>query len=108
MEQWVPFRDGEYLVEKAFLLGENDRAATVEQAVMEVYTDPGGMRQIKGYGMVRNTQVVELLEEADRLDLILDLGHDYRYRLIARTLRPARFLTRGQIVAPICPVVPMD
>ncbi|MBI9082105.1 MAG: hypothetical protein JEZ11_00825 [Desulfobacterales bacterium] len=86
MEQWIPFRDGEYRVERAFLVGQNDVAAPVEQAVVEVYTGHDGMRQLKGNGMVKNVLVVELLEESDELDLILDLGNDYRYRMIGPSL----------------------
>lgn len=86
MEQWIPFRDGEYRVERAFLVGQNDVAAPVEQAVMEVYTGSGGIRQIKGNGMVKNVLVVELLEDSDSLDLILDLGNDFRYRMIGPNL----------------------
>ena len=86
MEQWIPFEDGEYLVERAFLVGQNDMAAPMEQAVMEIYTGSDGMRQVKGNAMVKNVLVVELLEEGDELDLVLDLGNDFRYRMINPSL----------------------
>lgn len=81
MKQWVPFQDGEYLVEHAFLVAGETLGTPLEQAVVEVYTDPTGLRRVKGYGMVKNVQVVALLEDTDRIDLVLDLGSDFRYRM---------------------------
>lgn len=86
MEQWIPFQDGEYLVENAFLVGRNDVGAPVENAVIEVTTGPDGMRQVRGNGMVKNVLVVELLEDSEALDLILDLGSGFRYRMIGPSL----------------------
>lgn len=90
MEQWVPFRNGEYLVENAFLLGQDDDAVPVEQAVMEVYTGADGLRQIKGFGRVRNVRVVDLLEDTDDIDLLLDLGDDLRFRLAGPDLKAGK------------------
>ena len=36
---------------------------------------------MSGSGLVQNDQLVELLEEEDELDLILDLGDEFKYRL---------------------------
>jgi hypothetical protein len=90
MEQWIPFRDGEYLVERAFLEGSGHAAVPVEQAVLEIYTDPSGMRQLKGYGTVRNVRLVDLLEETEDIDLILDLGQGYLFRLICPSLKAGK------------------
>ena len=90
MNQWVPFQDGEYLVENAFLMAKDTLATPLEQAVVEVYTDPSGLRRVKGYGMVRNVQMVALLEDTDRIDLVLDLGSGYRFRMANPDLKAGK------------------
>ncbi len=79
--QWVPFQAGEYLVERAFLSAPDGTAVPVENAVIEVYEGRDGKRYLKGYGKVRPFLMVEIQEENDRVDLILDLGEEFKYRL---------------------------
>ncbi|QTA78262.1 Uncharacterized protein dnl_04820 [Desulfonema limicola] len=81
INQWVPFEEGEYLVVNAFLAVNNKAALVIERAMIEVYTGPKGLRQIKGTGMIRPALMVELLEDSDDLDLVLDLGGKYKYYL---------------------------
>lgn len=82
MSEWIPFEKGTYLVSKAFLVGSADRAVALEDAIVEIYTDGSGHRAVKGRAFVSNALVVELLETGDELDLMLDLGEGFRYRLI--------------------------
>ena len=81
MDNWIPFSDGEYLVEQALLLAGGDRAVSVEEVVVEVYSDQRGQRYLRGRGRVRNILMVELLEDSDDLDLLLDFGEDFKYLL---------------------------
>jgi hypothetical protein len=81
MDNWIPFAEGEYLVEMALLVAENQNAVLVEDAIVEVYSDPQGQRYLKGRGRIRNIQMVELLDDSDDLDLLLDFGDDYKYLL---------------------------
>jgi hypothetical protein len=81
MENWIPFSEGEYLVEQALLVTANDRAVVVDGAVIEVYTDQRGQRYLKGRGRVRNILMVELLEDSDDLDLLLDFGNEFKFLL---------------------------
>lgn len=81
MEQWVPFGEGEYIVEQAFLASPEGSAVSLERAVIEVFTDRKGMRQVRGNGMVRPFFMVELHEETEDIDLYIDLGADFRYRM---------------------------
>jgi len=83
MDLVIPFREGSYWVERAFLAAPDDRAAEVEEAVIDVYLDPRGNRRMNGRGFVRNVLVVEILEDHDELDLLLDLGPQFRYLLRA-------------------------
>jgi hypothetical protein len=81
MINWIPFSDGEYLVEQALLLAVEDRAVSVEDVIVEVYSDRQGRRYLKGRGRVRNILMVELLEDSDDLDLLLDFGEEFKFLL---------------------------
>ena len=81
MINWIPFSDGEYLVEQALLLAVQDRAVSVEDVIVEVYSDRQGRRYLRGRGRVRNILMVELLEDSDDLDLLLDFGEEFKFLL---------------------------
>ncbi|MFH1985504.1 MAG: hypothetical protein ABIL58_27015 [Pseudomonadota bacterium] len=94
MKQWIPFREGEYLVVRAFLVSPDNGIEPVDRAVIDIYADSTGMRQLKGSGRVENYKMVALLENHGSLDLILELGEDLIYRL------PAPELTAGKVFTP--------
>jgi hypothetical protein len=81
MNNWIPFAEGEYLVEKILMLAANQNALVVEDAIVEVYADFHGQRHLKGRGRIRNILMIELLEDSDDLDLLLDFGQEFKYRL---------------------------
>ncbi len=81
MINWIPFSDGEYLVEQALLLAGQERAVSVEGVIVEVYSDRQGQRHLRGRGRVRNILMVELLEDIDDLDLLLDFGEEFKFLL---------------------------
>jgi len=81
MNNWIPFTEGEYLVEQALLVSGEDRAVSVEDVIVEVYSDQRGRRYLRGRGRVRNILMVELLEDSDDLDLLLDFGEEFKFLL---------------------------
>jgi hypothetical protein len=81
MDNWIPFSDGEYLVDKALLVAGEDSAVSVEDVIVEVYSDKRGQRFLRGRGRVRNVLMVELLEDSDDLDLLLDFGEEFKFLL---------------------------
>jgi hypothetical protein len=81
MDNWIPFTEGEYLVEQALLVAGEDRAVSVEDVIVEVYSDRRGQRYLRGRGRVRNILMVELLEDSDDLDLLLDFGEEFKFLL---------------------------
>jgi hypothetical protein len=81
MENWIPFAEGEYLVDQALLVTAGCKAVRLEDVVVEVYSDRSGQRHLKGRGRVRNVLMVELLDDSDNLDLLLDFGEEFKYRL---------------------------
>ena len=81
MDEWIPFEEGDYLVEKAYLVTVDDTATPVENAVIRVYYGRGGKKYMAGDGLVQNMLLVELLDVSDDVDLILDFGGEYKYRM---------------------------
>jgi hypothetical protein len=81
MENWIPFGEGEYLVEQALLVAANASAVAVDNVVVEVYADQREQRYLKGRGRFRNILMVELLEDSDDLDLLLDFGDELKFLL---------------------------
>ena len=90
MNQWIPFVEGEYLVDQAYLLAPDDSAAALENVIVEVYSDRQGIRHLKGHCRVRNMLMIELLEDHDDLDLLLDFGDEFKYRLKAPELNAGK------------------
>ena len=81
MSSWIPFVEGEYLVEQALLVAAEQSAVAVENVIVEVYSDQRGQRYLRGRGRIRNILMVELLEDSDDLDLLLDFGEEFKYLL---------------------------
>jgi hypothetical protein len=78
---WIPFEEGEYWVEQAYIVASEGGAVALEKPYIEVAKGPNGKRYLVGKGLVLNLLVVELLEDSDELDILLDLGGDFKYRL---------------------------
>jgi hypothetical protein len=94
MGDWIPFENATYLVEQAFLVADDHTAAILEKTYIEVYTGRDGKKRLKGSGLVQNILLVELLEENDDLDLILDLGENFKY------LMKKPNITAGKVFSP--------
>jgi hypothetical protein len=94
MVQWVPFGEGEYIVEEAFLAAPDNTGLNLEQGVIEVFQDGAGQRHLRGHARGRPYYMVQLMEENDTVDLILDLGGEFKYRL------PQPLLRAGKVFSP--------
>jgi hypothetical protein len=95
MGEWIPFAEGRYRVERAFLLAPDDRAVELEDAVIQVSEGHGGRRRLSGRGRAPNALMVELLEEGHELDLLLDLGGEFKYRLLAPGIHGGKVFAPG-------------
>lgn len=87
MENWIPFADGKYFVERAFLLSSDHSAVDLSDTVIEVKSDAAGLRQMRGRGRIQNLLMVTLLEDSDELDLVLDFGDEFKFRLTAPSVQ---------------------
>lgn len=95
MTEWIPFAEGRYLAERAVLLAVDGRAVELEDTVIEVVEGKGGKRRLTGRGRVPNVLVMELLDEGQELDLLLDLGGEFKYRLRAPSLQGGKVFAPG-------------
>jgi len=86
MSDWIHFENASYQTEQAFLIAEDNTAVALEQTIVTVSTGSGGKKHLSGTGMVRNILLVEISEENDDLDLVLDFGGEYKYRMVTPTI----------------------
>lgn len=83
MDDWIPFEEGKYLVEQAFLVTPENEAVALGNPYIEVFTGRSGKKMMNGGCLVLNVLMIELLEDHDDLDIILDLGGEFKYLLRA-------------------------
>ncbi len=91
MNDWIPFENATYLAEKVFLVANDNTAVLLERTSIEVYTGKGGKKRLKGSGLIQNALMVALLEESDDLDLILDLGGEFKYLMKTPKITAGKF-----------------
>jgi hypothetical protein len=95
MGEWIPFAEGRYLAQQALLLSVDERAVELEETIIEISEGPGGRRRLNGRGRAPNALMVELLEEGQELDLLLDLGGEFKYRLRAPGIQGGKVFAPG-------------
>ncbi len=81
MSEWIPFKEGDYIVEQAFLLAADHSAVLLDDAVIRVFQDRQGKRHMNGSCRVINALLVKLLDDHNEIDLVLDLGVEFKYIL---------------------------
>ncbi|MCP4688775.1 MAG: hypothetical protein GY859_12040 [Desulfobacterales bacterium] len=95
MEQTVPFEEGSYLAERAFLVAHNDAAVAIDEVVINVFYDNRRNRQMNGAGFIENYLLVQMHEESDEMDLLLDMGGEFKYTLKNPILQSGKVFTPG-------------
>jgi hypothetical protein len=81
MSEWIPFKEGDYIVEQAFLLAPDHSAVLLDDAVIRVFQDRQGKRHMNGSCRIINALLVKLLDDHNEIDLVLDLGGKFKYLL---------------------------
>jgi hypothetical protein len=95
MGEWIPFAEGRYRVERAVLLAADQTGIEVQDAVLEILEDSQGRRRLRGRGRVWNALLVQLLDGGEELDLLLDLGGEFKYRLRHPDIHGGKVFTAG-------------
>lgn len=100
MASHIPFKEGSYIIEDAYLVTPLKRSVHLTEGVLEVYRDGAGEKHMRGRAFVNNALMVALLEDEESMDLVLDLGPGFRYRL------PQPLLQAGKVFEPrTCSIV---
>jgi hypothetical protein len=86
MAHYIGIAEGTYQVDEAILLTPGYGAIGLDQALIEVYLNQSLERRLKGSGLAVNTLLVELLEDHDDIDILLDLGGEFKYLLASPTI----------------------
>ncbi len=81
MGEWIPFGEGLYLVENGYIAGTEGNPVSMIDGSLEVYLDSDDKRRLKGSGRIENALLVELLGDNETVDLLLDLGSEFKYIL---------------------------
>lgn len=81
MTDWIPFEEGNYLVQQAYLITDAGAAVALENPSIHITTGRAGRKHLQGTCLVRNMLVVDLLEDTDSLDILLDLGEEFTFLL---------------------------
>jgi hypothetical protein len=95
MDQWLNIGEGKYLASRVLLVAQDRSATEMIDTVINIYRDHRGIRRLKGQGFVNSLAVIELLEASDDLDVLLDLGEGFKYRLNAPILSGGKIFTPG-------------
>ncbi|MFZ7128538.1 MAG: hypothetical protein ACOWWM_20485 [Desulfobacterales bacterium] len=94
MDDWVTLDEGEYYVERALVLAPDGSATSLWEPYLEVFRDPTGRRRLVVRALAFSLELVAIMENSDQLDVLLDLGGDFTYRL------PTPFISAGKIFSP--------
>jgi hypothetical protein len=78
-DDWIALEEGRYYAVQAYLVTADGAAVALENPHIDVVTGRFGKRYLKGGCLVQNFLMIELLEDHDELDIMLDLGGEYKY-----------------------------
>jgi len=95
MAHWTNIEEGTYPADEAFLLTQSCAATGLDGAAIEVYLDGANERRVRGQAMAVNALMVELLEDDGEIDLLLDLGGDFKYLVKAPLIRAGKVFSPG-------------
>jgi hypothetical protein len=94
MDEWIPFEEGKYLAERALLVSA-DQGIELENTVIEISEDRQKRRRLRGRGRLEPALMVNLLDEGDELDLLLDFGGEFKYRMRGPEIQSGKVFTPG-------------
>jgi hypothetical protein len=69
--------EGLYEVDRAYLVDPSRRRLELRSATFEIYADARGRKHLRGRSFVTNVAFVDILEDTDRVDLVLSFFGEY-------------------------------
>jgi len=97
MDNWIPFGQGTYAVDRAYIFAPDFKALALAQPHIDVHEGQGGRRSLVGRGKAANALLVELLEDHDHLDIVLDLGPPFTFWLKSPDIQAGKVFTPGVV-----------
>ena len=73
----IDLPEGLYEVDQAYLVDANRNRLPLRDVSFEIWKDKQERRQLRGRGFVRNLHFAEMLEDTERVDLVLCFFEDY-------------------------------
>jgi hypothetical protein len=95
LPDWIPFDEGNYMVQRAFLVSAAGAAVALENSSIHITTGRAGRKHLQGTCMVRNMLVVDLLDDTDTLDILLDLGEEFTFLLEMPDIQAGKVFSPG-------------
>lgn len=90
MAHQILIEEGVYPAEEAFLLTSGQTGMVLENTGIEVYLDRAGQRCVRGHAQAVNLSLVQLLEDHDEVDMLFDLGGQFKYLMKAPVLKAGK------------------
>jgi hypothetical protein len=69
--------EGLYEVDRAYLIDPSHRRLELRSTTFEIYADAQGRKHLRGRSLVTNVAFVDILEDAETVDLVLSFFGDY-------------------------------
>jgi hypothetical protein len=69
--------EGLYEVDRAYLVDPSHRRLELRSTTFEIYADAQGRKHLRGRSLVTNVAFVDILEDAETVDLVLSFFGDY-------------------------------
>ena len=73
----IDLPEGLYEVDKAYLVDASKNHLPLRDVSFEIWLDKQDRKQLRGRGLVRNFYFAEMLEDTERVDLVLCFFEDY-------------------------------
>ncbi len=73
----IDLPEGLYEVDQAYLVDASKNYLLLRDVSFEIWLDKQGRKQLRGRGLVRNFAFAEMLEDTERVDLVLCFFEDY-------------------------------
>jgi hypothetical protein len=69
--------EGLYEVDQAYLVDTNRNRLPLSNATFEIWSDKHRRKQLRGRGFINNFDFAEMLDEAEKVDLVIRFFDDY-------------------------------
>jgi hypothetical protein len=73
----IDLPEGLYEVDQAYLVDPNRNRLSLRDVTFEIWQDKQERKQLRGRGLIKNFDFAEMLEDTEKVDLVLCFFEDY-------------------------------